>query len=93
MINFPLSDHCAMCNLFVVTGTCAAGKRRRRSLILENPIDGATYDFEKGLISPTSSPKTKYKREANRNDKSLSMSKLEELNQVMKNMSIRTYSK
>ena len=64
---------------------------------MENPIDGATYDFEKGLISPTSSPKTKYKREANRNDKSFSMSKLEELNQVMKNMSIRielkTYSK
>ena len=54
--------------------------------MLDNPIDGATYHLDTGMIFPSSSTKTKSKtvekREAARNDKSLPLSKLEELNQV-----------
>ena len=54
--------------------------------MLDNPIEGATYDLQTGKIFPSSSflkkENTKEKREAERNDKSLALSKLDELNQV-----------
>merc|ERR1712045_906152 len=67
-----------------ITGSCSG--KRKRSLMLDNPIDGATYHLDTGMIFPSSSTKTKTKtvenREAARNDKSLPLSKLEELNQI-----------
>ena len=46
-------------------------------------IEGATYDFDSGMISPSSSVNTREKREPRQNSKSISLSKLDELNQVI----------
>ena len=50
---------------------------------MDNPIEGATYDFNSGMISPSSSVNTREKREPRQNNKSISLSKLDELNQVI----------
>ena len=50
---------------------------------MDNPIEGVTYDFDSGMISPSSSVNTREKREPRQNNKSISISKLDELNQVI----------
>merc|ERR1712029_99899 len=73
-----------------ITAACGKRKKRSGSLMLDNPLDGYTYHLDSGSVFPPISPsKTtatlstkKGKREAERNDKSLALSKLEELNQI-----------
>lgn len=54
--------------------------------MLDNPIKGAAYHLDSSMIIPSSSTNkkitTEEKNKTTRNDKSLPMSKLEELNQV-----------
>ena len=55
--------------------------------MLDNPIEGATYDLQTGQIYPSKNgsllKKKKEKREAERKDKSMALSKLDELSQVL----------
>ena len=55
--------------------------------MLDDPIEGATYDLQTGRIFPSKNgsllKKKKEKREARRNDKSMALSKLDELSQVI----------
>merc|ERR1712241_79535 len=64
----------------------ASCRKRKRSITLDNPIEGAKYHLDSRMIFPSSSANkksiTEDKREPTRNDKSLPISKLEELNQI-----------
>ena len=55
--------------------------------MLDDPIEGATYDLQTGQIYPSKNgsllKKKKDKREAERKDKSMALSKLDELSQVL----------
>ena len=55
--------------------------------MLDDPIEGATYDLQTGQIYPSKGgsllKKKKEKREAERKDKSMALSKLDELSQVL----------
>ena len=58
--------------------------------MLDDPIEGATYDLQTGQIYPSKNgsllKKKKEKREAERTDKSMALSKLDELSQVLINV-------
>jgi len=66
------------------SGSCSG--KKKRSLMLDEPIEGATYDLRTGQIFPSKNgsllKKKKEKSEAERNDKSMALSKLDELSQI-----------